>query len=166
MVRLNQEEGRYRVLLIGIGDHTEEEKDSFCHQLSKSYSIPSPLLKKIVDRCPIILKKNLSFKKAEMLARTLKSFGATVSVEERRNFPPLSLEFQELVPHQLALESSYLRKAQRGTWSFEGDLSIKRISVAFKNASGQPIPAVDKRKKREWGEVEMGGWYELFFPSP
>ena len=219
MVRLNQEEGRYRVLLIGIGDHTEEEKGSFCHQLSKSYSIPSPLLKKIVDRCPIILKKNLSFKKAEMLARTLKSFGATVSVEERRNFPPLSLEFQELVPHQLALESSYLRKAQRGTWSvvgraenisdetlndtwvliqlfddldeliafeetplpinplpsgeaspfkvvFEGDLSIKRISVAFKNASGQPIPAVDKRKKREWVEVEMGDGDERFFPSP
>src|SRR4030042_1975541 len=219
MVRLNQEEGRYRVLLIGIGDHTEEEKDSFCHQLSKSYSIPSPLLKKIVDRCPIILKKNLSFKKTEMLARTLKSFGATVSVEERRNFPPLSLEFQELVPHQLALESSYLRKAQRGTWSvvgraenisdetlndtwvlvqlfddldefiafeetplpinplpsgeaspfkvvFEGDLSIKRISVAFKNASGQPIPAVDKRKKREWVEVEMGDGDERFFPSP
>ena len=120
MVRLNQEEGRYRVLLIGIGDSTEEEKDSFCHHISKSYSIPFPLLKKIVDRCPIILKKNLSLKKAEILAKTLKSFGATVSVEERRNFPPISLEFQELVPHQLALESSYLQKTQRGTWSVIG----------------------------------------------
>jgi hypothetical protein len=217
MVRLNQEEGRYRVLLIGIGDNTEEKKDSFSHNLSKNYSIPFPLLKKIVDRCPIILKKNLSLKKAEILAKTLKSFGATVSVEERRNLPPISLEFQELVPHQLALESSYLRKTQRGTWSilgraknisdetlndawvliqlfedleefitfeetplpinplppgeaspfkvvFEGDLSIKKISVAFKNASGQPIPAVDKRKKREWVEVEIED--EHFFSSP
>jgi len=217
MVRLNQEEGRYRVLLIGIGDNTEEEKDSFSHNLSKNYSIPFLLLKKIVDRCPIILKKNLSLKKAEILAKTLKSFGATVSVEERRNLPPISLEFQELVPHQLALESSYLRKTQRGTWSilgraknisdetlndawvliqlfedleefitfeetplpinplppgeaspfkvvFEGDLSIKKISVAFKNASGQPIPAVDKRKKREWVEVEIED--EHFFSSP
>jgi hypothetical protein len=217
MVRLNQEEGRYRVLLIGIGDNTEEEKDSFSHNLSKNYSIPFLLLKKIVDRCPIILKKNLSLKKAEILAKTLKSFGATVSVEERRNLPPISLEFQELVPHQLALESSYLRKTQRGTWNilgraknisdetlndawvliqlfedleefitfeetplpinplppgeaspfkvvFEGDLSIKKISVAFKNASGQPIPAVDKRKKREWVEVEIED--EHFFSSP
>jgi hypothetical protein len=208
MVGLNQEEGRYRVLLIGIGDNTEEEKSPFCHNLSKTFSIPFLLLKKIVDRCPIILKKNLSLKKAEILAKTLKSFGATVSVEERRNFLPISLEFQELVPHQLALESSYLRKRQRGTWSvtgrvenisdetlndiwaliqlfgdleefitfeetplpinplpagetspfkvvFEGDIFIKRISVAFKNSSGQPIPAVDKRKKREWVEVEI-----------
>jgi hypothetical protein len=214
MVRLNQEEGRYRVLLIGIGDNTEEQKDSFCHDISKNYSIPFPLLKKIVDRCPIILKKNLPLKKAEILAKTLKSFGAAVSVEERRNVPPITLEFQELVPHQLALESSYLRKTRGGTWSvigraknisdetlndtwvliqlfenleefitfeeaplpinplpsgetspfkviFAGDLSIKKISVAFKNASGQPIPAVDKRKKREWAEVEIEG--EHFF---
>ena len=219
MVRLNQEEGRYRVLLIGIGDNTEEEKDSFCYHISKNYNIPFLLLKKIVDRCPIILKKNLSLKKAETLAKTLKSFGATVSVEERRNFPPISLEFQELVPHQLVLESSYLRKTQRGTWSvigrvenisdetlndtwvliqlfedleefitfeetplpinplpsgeaspfkvvFEGDISIKRISVAFKNASGQPIPAVDKRKKREWVEVEIEDEEQRFLSSP
>jgi hypothetical protein len=217
MVRLNQQEGRYRVLLIGIGDNTEEQKDSFCHDISKTYSIPFPLLKKIVGRCPIILKKNLPLKKAEILAKTLKSFGATVSVEERRNVPPINLEFQELVPHQLALESSYLRKTERGMWSvvgraknisdetlndtwvliqlfedleefvafeetpltinplpsgetspfkviFEGDLSIKKISVAFKNASGQPIPAVDKRKKREWVEVEIED--ERFFSRP
>jgi hypothetical protein len=208
MDKIVLEEGRYRVLLIGVGGNSKEEKDSFCHNLSKNYNIPPTLLKKIVDRRPIILKKNLSLKKAEILAKTLKSFGATVSVEERRNFPPISLEFQELVPHQLALESSYLRKAPKGTWSiigriknisdemlsdtwaliqlfdvfgefinfeetpltinplpagevspfkvvFEGDFTIKRISIAFKNASGQPIPAVDKRKKREWVEVEI-----------
>lgn len=209
MVRLNQEEGRYRVLLIGIGDNTEEEKGSFCRNLSKSYSIPFPFLRKIVDGSPIILKKNTSLKKADALAKTLRSFGASVSVEERRNLPPLSLEFQELTPHQLALESSSLRKTQRGAWSvtgraknisdqtlndtwvlvqlfedldefiafeetplainslppgeaspfkliFEGDLFIKRVSIAFKNASGQPIPAVDKRRKREWIEVPTG----------
>jgi hypothetical protein len=209
MVRLNQEEGRYRVLLIGIGDNTEVEKGSFCSNLSKNYSIPFSFLRKIVDGCPIILKKNISFKKADALATTLRSFGATVSVEERRNLPPLSLEFQELTPHQLALESSSPRRTQRGGWSvtgraknisdraltdtwvlvqlfedldeciafeetplainplpsgeaspfkliFEGDLFIKRISIAFKNASGQPIPAVDKRRKKEWIEVPRG----------
>jgi len=210
MVRLNPEEGRYRVLLLGIGNNTEEEKSSFCHDISKHYSIPSLLLEKIVDRCPVILKKNISLIKAEILAKSFKSFGASVSIEERKHFPPISLEFQELVPHRLALESSDLRKTQRGTWSvigrakniseetlsdtwvltqlfedleefiafeetplpinplppgetspfkviFEGDLSIKRISIAFKNASGQPIPAVDERKKREWVEVPMEG---------
>jgi hypothetical protein len=219
MLRFNQEEGRYRVLLIGIGDSTEKVKESFCHNLSKNYSIPFLLIKKIVDRCPIILKKNLSLKKAETLAKTLKSFGATVSVEEKRYSPPLSLEFQELVPHQLALESSYLRQTPGGTWSvlgravnisdenlddiwvliqlfdtfgefiffeeaplpinplppgeaspfrvvFEGNLSIKKISVAFKNASGQPIPTIDKRKKREWVEVGKEDEHEQFFPSP
>jgi hypothetical protein len=209
MVRLDPEEGRYRVLLIGIGANTEEDKGSFCRNLSKNYNIPLPLIKRIVDSSPIIVKKNIPFRKAETLAKTLRSFGARVSVEERRNFTPLSLEFQELTPHRLALESSYLRKEQRGAWSltgrarnisdealadiwvlvqffedldefvafeetpltinplpsgeaspfkiiFEEDLNFKKISVAFKNASGQPIPAVDERRKREWVEVPVG----------
>jgi len=208
MARLDQQEGRYRVLLIGVGDNTEAKKDSFCHSISKNYNIPFPQLKKIVDRCPIILKKNLSLRKAELLAKTFNSFGALVSVEESRQIPPISVEFQELAPHRLALESSSLRKSQRGTWSvtgraknisdetlndtwvliqlfedfeefvafeetplpinplpsgqtspfkviFEGDLSIKKISIGFKNASGQPIPAVDKRKKRVWVKANM-----------
>jgi hypothetical protein len=219
MYKFDQEEGRYRVLLLGIGGNSKEEIDSFCYNLSKNYSIPLPLLKKIVDRCPIILKKNLSLKKAEILGKTLKSYGATVSVEERRNYPPISLEFQELVPHQLALESSYLRKTPRGTWSiigriknisdemlsdtwaliqlfdvlgefitfeeaplpinplppeegspfkvvFEGNFTIKKISVAFKNALGQPIPAVDKRKKSEWVEVEINDENDHFLSFP
>jgi hypothetical protein len=219
MVGLDQEKGRYRVLLARIGGNTEEEKDSFCHNVSKNYNIPLPLLKRIVARCPIILKKNLSLKKAEILARTLKAFGATVSVEGRRALPFPSLEFQELVPHQLALESSTPRKMQRGTWMvigrvrnisdemlndtwvliqlfddsdeftafeeapltinplpseeaspfkvvFEVDFSIKRISLAFKNASGQPIPAVDRRRSREWEEVEMKDGDERLHLSP
>ncbi len=202
-------EGRYRVLVIRIGDNTEEEKNIFCHDISKNYNIPFPLLKKIVDHSPIVLKKNLSLKKAEILAKTFKAFGATVSVEQRIDFPPVSLEFQELVPHQLDLESTYLQKTQRGTWSvvgrvknisdetlndtwvliqlfdhfedfitfeetplpinplpsgetspfkvvFEKDFPIKRISVGFKNASGQPIAALDKRRKKEWEKVEIG----------
>jgi len=208
MVKSDAQEGRYRVLLIGVGNNTEGEKDSFCHNISKSYQVPPLQLKKIVDRCPVVLKKNLSLRKAELLAKTFKSFGASVSVEERIQVPPISLEFQELVPHRLALESSSLRKSPRATWSvtgrvknlseetlndawvliqlfedfeefvafeetplpinplpsgqsspfkviFEGDLSIKKISVAFKNASGQPIPAVDRRKKREWVKMNM-----------
>jgi hypothetical protein len=219
MDKIVLEEGRYRVLFIGVGGNSKEEKDSFCHHLSKNYSIPLTLLKKIVDRLPIILKKNLSLKKAEILAKALKSFGATVSVEERRNFPPISLEFQELVPHQLALESSYLRKTPQKTWSiigrvknisdemlrdtwvllqlfdafeefinfeetpltlnplppeevspfkvfFEGDFTIKKISIAFKNAEGQPIPAVDKRKKKEWIEVEINDEDKHFLSTP
>ncbi len=209
MLRFDPEEGRYRVLLIGIGTNTEEDKGSFCRDLSKNYNIPFPLIKKIVDSSPIIVKKNIPLRKAEALAKTLRSFGARVSVEERKNLPPLFLEFQELTPHRLALESSYLRRGERGAWSltgraknisdealadiwvlvqlfedldefvafeetpltinplpsgeaspfkivFEGDFSIKRISIAFKNASGHPIPAADERRKREWVEVPIG----------
>jgi hypothetical protein len=206
--KMNQKSGVFRVLLIGIGDNSEENRDLFCKNLSENYGISCALLKKIVDRCPIILKKNLSQKKAESLAKTLKSFGAIVSVEKKIDSPPISLEFQEMVPHWAALESVSLRRTQSGTWNvigrlrniskesmndtwvliqlfndleefltfeevpipinplppgdaspfkvvFEGYLPIKRISVAFKNASGSPIPAVDRRKKREWVEVEI-----------
>ncbi|HXX33924.1 MAG TPA: hypothetical protein VEM15_05545 [Thermodesulfobacteriota bacterium] len=209
MIRLNQEEGRYRVLLIGIGDNSEEQRSSFCSNVSKNYSIPVPFLRKIVDGSPVILKKNIPFKKADALAKALRSFGARVLVEKKRNHPPLSLEFQELSPHQLALESSSLRRTERGAWIvtgrvknisdqtltdtwvlvqlfddldefiafeetplainplpsgeaspfkliFEGNLFIKRVSIAFKNASGQPIPAVDKKRRREWTEVPIG----------
>ncbi len=210
MQGMNQEEGSYRVVLIGIEDTTEEKKESFCKKISENYNISFPLLRKIVDNCPIVLKKNLSLNKAETLAKTLKSFGAIVSVEEKKEFPPIFLEFKEMAPHRVALESSDLRKIQSGAWNvigrakniseeslndtwvliqifndledlltfeeapipinpippgeafpfkvvFEGDLSIKRVSIAFKNASGYPIPAVDRRKKREWMEVEIKG---------
>jgi len=79
MDKVDIEEGRYRILLNGIRGNCKEEKDSFCHHLSKKYNIPILLLKKIVDRCPIIRKKNLSLKKAEILAKNLKSFGASVT---------------------------------------------------------------------------------------
>ncbi|HUL20235.1 MAG TPA: hypothetical protein VLZ10_02195 [Thermodesulfobacteriota bacterium] len=214
MVRLDQPEGRYRVLLMGVGSNTEAEKDSFCHVISKNYSVPFLQLKKIVNRCPVILKKNLSLKKAALLAKTLKSFGASLSIEERRESPPISLEFQELAPHRLALESCFFRRSQTGTWSvtgraknisdetlsdiwvlvqvfedfeefvafeeaplpinplpsgqaspfkvvFEGAFSIKKISVGFKDASGQAVPAADKRKWKEWVKVDPGEGHSL-----
>ena len=204
---MNYGEGRYRVLLIGIGDNTEEKRENFCNNISGIYGIPFPLLKKIVEHCPTVLKKNLSLKKAEALAKTLKSFGAIVSVEEKRDSSAVSLEFQQLVPPRVVLESAYLRRSEGGTWNvigrarniseegledtwvliqlfddfgeflifeevplpinplppgeaspfrvvLEGDLPINRVSIAFKNSSGLPIPAVDRRTKREWVEVK------------
>jgi hypothetical protein len=209
MVELDQHEGRFRVLLIGVGNNSEEEKDSFCQNISKVYRIPFADARKIVDRCPVILKKNLPLRKAELIAKAFTSFGGSVSIEKKKQAPRVSLEFQELTPHQLALESSNVQKSQRGTWSvtgrarniseralndtwvliqlfedfeefiafeeaplpinplpsgqtspfkviFEGDNSITRILIAFKNASGQPIPAVDKRKKRERLRTDQG----------
>ncbi len=207
MASLDQQRGRYRVLLIGIGNNTEADKDFFCNRISNNYGVPSPQIRKIVDRCPVILKKDLSLKKAALLARTFRSFGALVSVEKKEEVPAIVLEFQEFVPHRLALESCSLQKSRIGTRSvtgraknisdetlsdiwvvvqvfddfeefvafeeiplainplpsgqtspfrviFEGPLSFKRILVAFKNASGQPVSAVDKRRKREWVKAD------------
>jgi hypothetical protein len=205
---MNHEEGRYRVLLVGIEDNTEEKRETFCKSISEIYGIPFLLLKKVVDHCPTVLKKNLSLKKAEVLAKTLRSFGALVSVEEKRDSSAVSLEFQGTTPHRIALESSYLGRTEGGAWNvmgratniseesltdmwvliqvfddyeellafeeipipinplppgeaspfkviFEGDLPIKRVSLAFKNSSGLPIPAVDRRTRREWVEVKL-----------
>jgi hypothetical protein len=209
MERIDDGERRYRVLLLGIGDNTEEKRDSFCKKISEIYGIPFPLLKKITERYPTVLKKNLTLDKAITLAKTLKSFGALVSVEERRNAFAVSLEFQHGEPHGLALESSYLRRTPSGVWivigrvrniseetlsdtwvliqifddneeilSFEEapipinplpskeaspfkvvseeGLPVKRVSLAFKNASGTAVPAVDRRERKEWVEVRWG----------
>lgn len=129
MDRINWEEGRHRVVLIAIVDNAEAKRESFCKDVSEKYGIFVPLLKKIIDRCPIILKKNLSLKKAEALAKVLRSFGAVVSVEEKRDLPAISLEFQELSPHRLVLESSFLQRTQSG--------------------SCYPLSTADRRMKRE-----------------
>jgi len=208
MQKMNHEEGRYRVLLIGIGDNTEDKRESFCKNISEIYGISLPLLRKIVDRCPTVLKKKLSLKKAEALAKTLESFGAVVSVEEKRDSSAVSLEFQGGPTHQIALEASYLRRTESGAWHvigrarnisetslndiwvliqlfddveefltfeeaplpinplppgeaspfkvvFEGELPIRKGTLAFKNSVGCPLPAVDKREKREWVQIKM-----------
>jgi hypothetical protein len=77
-------------------------------------------LKKIVEHCPIILKKNLTRKKAQSLARLLRSFGAQVSVEVKKVLPPISLEFQNLGPPRLVLESSLIGKTHSGAWNVLG----------------------------------------------
>jgi hypothetical protein len=207
MERIDDGEARCRVLLVGIGDNSEAKRDSFCEKISEIYGIPFPLLKKITEQCPTVLKKNLTLDKAVTLTKTLKSFGALISVEERRNSSALSLEFQHAEPHGLALESAYLRRAPSGVWNvigrvrniseahlndtwvliqvfddggeilsfeevpipinplppeeacpfkvvFEEGLHVARVSLAFKNASGTAVPAVDRRARREWVAVK------------
>lgn len=198
----------YRVILKGIGGNTEEEKTRFCGVVSETYGIPLPLIKKMVDRCPIVVKKNLPFRKAEVLALALRSSGASASVEKKRSLFPVSLEPIGGRPYRLGLESSSLRKSPGGVWQifgrvqnifqeelrdvwaliqvfdeygeltaleeiplpinplpphdsspfkalFEGDLSLRNVSIAFKTASGNPVPAMDKRERREWVEVKI-----------
>lgn len=205
---LHQRDDRFRVLLLGIGNNTEEEKERFCRSMFENYGISISLLKKMVDRCPVILKKNLTFKKAGTLARTLRSFGAKVTIEEKRESMEIFLEFQDMSPYQVALESCWLKKTESGIWNamgrvknispenlydvwvliqlfddldefitfeevpllinplppgdsspfrviFEGDLPVKRATIGFKNVSGQPLPALDRRKRREWVKVEI-----------
>jgi hypothetical protein len=220
MNRRNEDGGRFRVLLIGVGDHTQETRDAFCKKVSENYPISFSLLRKIVNRCPIVLKKNLSFRTAETLARALRSFGATVSVEEKRDVSEISLEFEEMGLPQLALESSSFRKTPMGSRIIAGrvrnisretledirvliqffdgfeelitfeevplpvqplptgaaspfkvvlerDLSIKRFSIGFKHASGEPLAALDRRNKREWMEVNLEEQTGVFpFPLP
>lgn len=201
-------ENIYRVILHGVGNNTELEKTRFCEAVSSHYGIPLPLMKKIADRSPIVIKKNLSLKKAETLAIALRSYGASVSVERKRPSSPIFLEFvtQEACP--LGLDSSKLRRSAEGTWQvvgrvknlsnqefedvwaliqafdedddlltyeevpipinplfpnesspfkalFEKDLPIKKISITLKTASGNPIPIVDQRNKKEWVEIKI-----------
>jgi hypothetical protein len=58
--KMNKESGVFRVLLIGIGDNSEEKREVFCKNLSENYGISYVFLKKIVNRCPMILKKKQS----------------------------------------------------------------------------------------------------------
>jgi hypothetical protein len=208
MQSVHHEDGRYRVLLKGVEDDTPEKRETFCRHISEKYHVSFSLLENILDRCPIILKKNLTLRKAETLARTLKQYGGLISVEEKRHTPPLLLEFQETVPRLLALESSRFWKTEGGTWTvtgrvknicdtllndvwvliqffenpetlltfeeapialnplppgegspfrvlFEGGGVVRQISIAFKNSAGAPLSTEDRRKKREWADVEV-----------
>jgi len=141
MERIDDGEGRYRVLLLGIGDNSDEKRDSFCKKISEIYGIPFPLLKKITERFPTGLKKNLTLNKAVTLAKTLKSFGALISVEEKRNSSAVSLEFQHTEPHRLTLESSYLRRAPSGVWNVIG--RVRNISEESLNDSWVLIQIFD-----------------------
>ncbi|OGP76595.1 MAG: hypothetical protein A2V86_02060 [Deltaproteobacteria bacterium RBG_16_49_23] len=197
----------YRVILHSIGGNTEEEKTRFCREVSENYGIPLRLMKKIADRCPIVVKKDLPSKKAELLALAFKSSGAFVSVERKRNLSPIFLDFMTEEPCRLELKSSSLRKSPGGAWQvsgrvknisneelhniwslvqlfdefeelitfeeiplpinplrpdesspfkviFEGDIPIHKITIAFKNASGNLFQTMDRRDKKEWVEIK------------
>lgn len=113
-------EESYRVVLHSIGGHSETEKTQFCREVSDHYGIPLPLMEKIADRCPIVIKKDLPFKKAKLLAFAFKTFGATVSVEKKKRLPPIVLESSTQKSMPLELESSHLRKTVAGTWQVLG----------------------------------------------
>lgn len=205
----NRQERNYRVLLMSIGDHTEDKRDAFCRAISDKYSISFDLLRQIVDRSPVILKKNLSKKKAEAFAKVLRSYGASAAVEERKDSPPIFLEFQDMTHSRVALISSHFFRTRGGQWNLLGrvknlskddladiwvlvqvfdrqgeilafeesplpinplppdgfspfkvildsSLTIRSLSIAFKNSSGASIPVADRRKRKEWVEVETG----------
>ncbi len=126
MDQLNTKAGNFRVLLIGIGDNTEAEKESFCNKFSNQYGISEQKIRNIIDRCPVVLKKNLTFKKAEILAKKLTSFGGKVSIQERKGDIPIHLEFQRLSSPQVSLESTYLKRTSSGIWNLIG--RVKNIS--------------------------------------
>ncbi len=201
-------EETYRVILKALQANTEAEKVQFCHRISERYGIPMDLLRRMVDRCPIVIRKDLSLKKAEMLALAFQSYGASVTIEKKRATPPIFLEFTPRDPILLSLQSTYLHKTTGGIWQvlgrvknrsevFMGDLwvmiqlfdvadelllyeesplpinplppnesspfkvfvegnpSIKKLTIAFKNASGVPISTIDERDQREWVPVEL-----------
>jgi len=130
MQRLNQEEEKYRVFLMGIEDDTEERREAFCKTISLKYNLSAALLREVVDRSPIVLRNNLPLRKAKALARTLKHFGALVSVETKNNVPSILLEFEEPAAPRVALEDAHLWKTPSQTWNVTGKI---------KNASGEDL---------------------------
>jgi hypothetical protein len=117
---MRQKRGEYRVFLFGVGDGSEAAKELFCQKISKRLGISFPLLKKIVQGCPVVFKKDLSLEKAVALAKVLRSFGAEAGVEEKRERVPIILEFGKADPHPIALESCILRRGQDGSWNAVG----------------------------------------------
>jgi len=126
MGQLNQKAENFRVLLIGVGDNTERDKEVFCIKFSQHYGIPQSQIRKIVDHCPVIIRKGLSLKKAELLAKRLKSFGGKVSIQEKMRDFPINLEFERFSSPQVALESAHLKKTSTGIWCLTG--RVKNIS--------------------------------------
>jgi hypothetical protein len=120
MANAYSEEESYRVVLHSTGGHTETEKAHFCKEVSDRYGIPLSLMKKISDRCPIVIKKDLPFKKAKLLAIAFKAFGASVSVEKKKKLPPIFLEFSADKNWRVELDSSHLRKSPGGAWQIFG----------------------------------------------
>ena len=161
MERMNQEDGKYRVLLTGIVDDSEDRRDFFCKDISERYGVSFSLLRKIITRCPIILKKNLSFKRAEALAKILMSHGALVSVEKKTGSFPVCLEFQEVISPLLALETAHLGRTEGGCWSVVGrvkNISGKSLEDTWKNTRTEACPSVFLRSSRKNSIPLRAGW--------
>ncbi len=218
---MNTSPGRdetYRVILKGLKENTEEEKTKFCHQMSGRFGIPFDLMEKIVNRSPIVIRKDLPLKQAEAVALAFHSYGASVLVEKKRTLPPIFLEFMTKAPYLLSLQSSTLQKTTGGAWQilgrvknesreslvdlwvlvqlfneeellsfeevplpinplppdasspfrvfFDKDLPIKKVTLAFKNASGEPLPTADGRDLREWIPITTDKWERRHISSP
>lgn len=110
----------YRVVLLGVGKDTPEEKSAFCRRISSRYGISLPLVEKIVGHLPVVLKKNLSRGRSEALARLISSSGGRVSIEKRADAYPVGLEFQPQGPAPMALESCTVQRTTWGSWSVLG----------------------------------------------
>jgi hypothetical protein len=142
---MNQEGGRFQVLLIGMAEDSDEKRESFCRHVSKNFSIPFSLLRKIVERCPIVLKKNLSLRSAEKLADTLQSLGALVSIELKREDVAISLDFEGMGPCRIALESSSLSRTANGMWNVIG--RVRNVSEDSLNDTWVLIQLFDDFEK-------------------
>lgn len=117
----------YRVILEGIGENSPEEKNEFCRNFSNHYNISFEAIQKIINRFPVVIKKNLTIKKAEALAKNLKAFGARVSIQKKIDLPTIYLEFKSLKQPLLILDSASIRKTQSGLLTLVG-----RVKNIFK----------------------------------
>ncbi|MGQ9637925.1 MAG: hypothetical protein ACUVT6_09055 [Thermodesulfobacteriota bacterium] len=123
---IDQGKEQYRVVLKSIGNNTNDEIEEFCKKITERFNFPPSVIRKMAHRNPIVVKKNLSLKKAEALAIAFKSYGATVAIEKRIPLPVIQIEQQGFPPPQLALESCSLLKTQIGNWFLIG--RIKNLS--------------------------------------
>jgi hypothetical protein len=127
MQQQNQREERYRVLLMGIEDETEERKEVFWRTVSERYHLSLASLREIMNRSPVVLAHSLSLDEARHLAERLKPLGARVSIDKKNDSPTMNLEFLDTDAALVALEASVLRKTQSDTWSVTG--RVRNIST-------------------------------------
>lgn len=113
-------EENFRVVLMGIGKDTPQEKEAFCRQVASRYGVALPLLEKIAESLPVVLKKNLSRRRSEALARLIASCGGRVSIEKRVDAFPVHLEFEAQGPPAVALETCRVQETAWGSWSVVG----------------------------------------------
>lgn len=123
---IDQGKEQYRVILKSIGNNTNEEIEEFCKKITERFNFLPSVIRKMAHRSPIVVKKNLSLKKAEALAIAFKSYGANVAIEKRIPLPVIQIERQGFPPPQLALESCSLLKTQIGNWFLIG--RVKNLS--------------------------------------